>query len=189
MRSRVLSAGLVLGALAAPARAQDTTAAVRPGALVRLRTRQTDVHGHAVRCEARVSEVRADTLTVANVSRWGGCPRQAYAPSDLASVEISRGHRGSRLAHAGIGLLGGAAVGGTLAWALIGDGCAASGCDDGDLAVAVFTFIGVVTGGVTGTIVGAALPAGPRWAPLPTETPVRVAGLALRPSIRWVGGR
>jgi len=189
MRSRVLSAALVLGALAEPAQAQDTTAAVRPGTLVRLRTRRADAHGHAVRCEARVSEVRGDTLTVTNVSRWGGCPRQTYAPSDVASLEVSRGHRGSRLAHAGIGLLGGALVGGTLGWALIGDGCETSGCDDGDLAVAIVTFLGVVTGGVTGTIVGVALPAGPKWAPLSADTPVRVAGLALRPSVRWVGGR
>jgi hypothetical protein len=189
MRSRVVSAGIVLCALAAPVRAQDTTAAVRPGTLVRLRTRQADVHGHAVRCEARVSEVRGDTLTVTNVSRWGGCPRQTYAPSDVASLEISRGHRGSRLAHAGLGLLGGAIVGATLGWALIGDGCETSGCDDGDFAVAIVTFLGVVTGGVTGTIVGVALPAGPKWAPLPADTPVRVAGLALRPSIRWVGAR
>jgi hypothetical protein len=198
MRSTRARKVAVLCALApAWAGAQDTSAvqaiqAVRPvraGDLVRLRTRQRDAHGHGYRCEGRVSAIAADTLMVSSTSRWGGCPRQLYAPGDVASLDVARGNRGSRLAHVGIGVLAGSLLAGTIAWAAIGDDCGQSNCGDDELVAVVVAFLGVVVGGTTGAVVGLALPAGPKWAPVPTDTPLRVAGLAVRPSIRWVGSR
>lgn len=168
--------------------AQDIIA-VQVGDLVRLRTQPVDGVGPGARCQARVAAIGGDTLMVTNVSRWGGCPRQTYGPNAIRSLDVARGHRGSRLLHAGIGLLGGATAGGLLGWGLAGDGCQSGGCDDGGLVVAILTFAGIVTGGVTGTIVGAALPAGPRWVRSSVGAPVRVAGLRVHPSIRWVGSR
>lgn len=132
------------------------------------------------RCEGTVARLAGDTLVLAP---GGACPAGAY----LADVRVQRGHRGSRLGHAGLGLVGGIVVGGVVARVAAGDGCRVAGCD-GDYAVAVTTLGGVLLGGGLGTLIGAVLPAGPQWAPLGAQ-PLRVAGLSLRPGVRVVVGR
>ena len=109
-----------------------------------------------------------------------GCPAGSYD----ADLRVARGHDGSRLAHAALGLVGGAVAGGIIARVTAGDGCVIEGCDDGDLVVAIKTVIGVAAGGVIGAVVGALLPAGPRWLTETATRPVRVAGLELHPELR-----
>lgn len=133
------------------------------------------------RCEGTVARLAGDTLVLAP---GGACPAGAY----LADVRVQRGHRGSRLGHAGLGLLGGIVLGGAVARLAAGDGCRVAGCSDGDYAVAVVTLGGVLLGGGAGALIGAVLPAGPRWVPLGAQ-PLRVAGLSLRPGVRVVVGR
>jgi len=180
-------------ALGAPAwaRAQDTTTAVAATTVaatdrVRLRVATRDTRGRAIQCEARVSTWQADTLVLTNTSRWAGCPSLVYPPGGVTSLEVAHGSRGSRAVHTVVGLLVGAAAGGTVGRLFAGAAtdCVNSSCDDGGLAEFVFTFAGIALGGGIGGVAGLALPAGPRWVTVPTGGPVRVAGLQLQPALR-----
>jgi hypothetical protein len=181
-----LSVPAALGAQAGaqPAAPDSAPVGVRAGETVRLQARSRDAEGRRIDCDARVSALVADTLVLENVGRWSPCPRRAYAPDDVASLRVMRGHRGSRLMHAGVGLLIGAAVGGVTGYALAGGSCEAGCGSDGDIEAVILTFLGITGGGATGLLVGALLPAGPQWVTVPAGTPVRVAGLELRPAVR-----
>jgi hypothetical protein len=180
---RRVQVALVL-ALGAPAwtSAQDTTR-VQVGDRVRVRTSVADTRGRPIGCDARVSALAGDTLVLTNASRWAGCPARAY-PADAVGLQVVRGDHGSRLAHAALGLLVGAAAGGALArLETLGasNDCTGSPCNDTRLTANVAMLAGAYAG---------ALPAGPRWEAMPMGAPVRVAGLALRPSLHvGVGGR
>lgn len=179
--------------LAAPLGAQAPAAPpLLVGDSVRFRAVGRDAHGRRIDCDGRVRALTGDTIVLENVGRWSPCPRQLYEPASVAALQVARGRRGSRLAHAGLGLLIGGATGGVLGRALAGSGCSGGvhSCDDGDLAIAVLTFLGVVSGGATGLVIGVALPAGPRWVTVPAGSPVRFAGLAVQPGVRLrVGAR
>jgi hypothetical protein len=153
------------------------------GDLVRVRTRAVDARGRGIACDARVTAVAGDTVVLQNVSRWAGCPRQDYPADVVTGMQVARGRRGSRLAHAGAGLLIGGLVGGALLRFGATTDCTGSPCDDEGL-TALVTFLGVVAGATVGSAVGAVLPAGPKWMSVPTPAPVRVAGMVLRPAVR-----
>jgi hypothetical protein len=148
----------------------------RAGDHVRVRVTSPPDGPVGLQCEAPVAAVVADTLALA---RAGRCPAGAY----VGRVEVWRGDRGSRAAHASVGLVGGAVLGGLAGRLIVGDGCRVAGCDGGT-SVAIFTVLGGAAGALVGGVVGALLPAGPQWVPAGGARPVRVAGLAVRPALR-----
>lgn len=180
LRTALPVLALAFGGAAAPADGQP--APTPAGARVRARIVGPAGGPAGLHCEGQAVGVAGDTLRLAAGS---GCPPGAF----LADVEVAQGARGSRWAHAGLGLLGGALVGGVTARIAAGDGCRISPCDDGDFAVVILTVLGTAAGAAGGAVVGALLPAGVRWAPAGTARPLRVAGLAVRPGLRVVAGR
>lgn len=152
-------------------------AAPREGELIEARIIDGTGRRAGPRCAAPLTRVAGDTLVLA--AQWS-CPRGDH----VANVRVARGSNGSRLEHAGIGLLVGAASGGLLARLAAGDGCTIPGCDDGDFAVGVITMLGVASGGVIGVTVGALMPAGTRWVDVGAARPIRVGRLGLHPGVR-----
>lgn len=115
-----------------------------------------------IRCEARVSRLRLDTLLV---RPFGLCAQQPASMLRLHDLHLQK-RNPSRLANVAIGAAVGT-LGGVLAGlVIVGDGCRRAGCDGG-LSVAVFTLGGAVSGGLIGTTIGFLLPAGTRWVPSP----------------------
>ena len=131
------------------------------------------------RCAGSVAAVLGDTVVL-------GQPRSCPGGSHLASLHVARGDRGSRLAHTGLGLVGGALVGGVFAKLAVGDGCVSDACApvDGAYVAAIATMAGVVAGGVVGALIGVALPAGRQWVEVAGTRPLVVAGLEVRPGLR-----
>lgn len=130
------------------------------------------------RCTAWIGAVAGDTLLL---NRSASC-----APgSHLARIRAHTDDRGSRLKHAGVGLLAGALVGGSIGRIMAGDGCTRpGGCDDREFAIGVITLAGTVTGGLVGGLLGLAMPAGRRWIEMRGERPIRVGAVDVRPAIR-----
>lgn len=173
MRGSALMALLVLTAVArAPAQRVP-----RGGELVEARiVGQADsVLGQV--CSAWLGAVAGDTLVL---NRSTSCAKGSH----VARVRVYTDDHGSRLKHAGVGLLSGAVAGGLLGALAAGDGCRIDGCDDGGLAVAVITTAGTVAGGLIGVVVGVAMPAGRRWIQLDGERAIRVGSVDLRPAMR-----
>lgn len=186
MRTTICAAA-VLALLAPPASMagaqprSDSASLVNVGDLVQLRGRPADARSAGSECEGRVATA-GDTLVIEGAATNRLCPRWVYAPGTVAQLRVARGRRGSRLAHAGIGALVGAAVGAGLAYAAVGtDDCTDSSCDDIRYALAIF---GGGTFGTIGALIGALLPAGPRWVTVPVGGPVRIAGLTAQPAVR-----
>jgi hypothetical protein len=69
-------------------------------------------------------------------------------------------------------------------WKATGDGCSVGDCGDNNLATGVATMAGAAGGGLLGALIGASLPAGPRWIEMAGERPIRVGSFDLRPTIR-----
>ena len=155
----------------------------QPGERVQVRIVGPETQLVGMRCEGWVDAVAGDTIVL---GRQRDCPRGSH----VAVLRVARGDRGSRLAHAGLGLLGGGLVGGIVGRVAAGDGCRISGCDDGELAVVITTVGGAVAGAALGTLLGALRPAGPQWLTETATRPLRVAGLDVRPTLHVsVGGR
>lgn len=170
----VLAAALSGAPAMARAQASDVVPP-RVGETVRVRSPLVDGRGYRVECRGTVTSVAGDTLVLEGSTAANACPRRLYPADSVQRLHVARGHRGSRLAHAAIGLVGGAVFGGILGRAVAGDGCRVSGCDDGGLAIAILTVVGTIGGGTVGLVVGALVPAGPRWVPVYGEPTVRVA--------------
>ena len=128
-------------------------------------------------CRAWLGAVAGDTLLL---NRSESC----RTGSHVARLRVHTDDRGSRLQHAGVGLLAGAVVGGLIGRVSAGDGCTIAGCDEGGFAIGVITLVGTVTGALVGVVVGTALPAGRRWVDLEGERPIRVGAFDLRPAVR-----
>jgi len=129
-------------------------------------------------CFAWLGAVAGDTLVL---NRSASCVRGSH----VARIRDFTDDRGSRLKHAGIGLLSGAVAGGLVGRLIAGDGCTdMGGCDDAELAIGVITMAGTVAGALVGVVVGVAMPAGRRWVQLDGERPIRVGSVDLRPAIR-----
>ncbi len=156
---------------------------VRVGDRARIRTVGRDANGWRVDCEGRVTAIVGDTVVIENASRWSGCPRKLYDASELSQTEFAYRSRGSRVLHTVAGTGIGAAVGvvgGLLSYG--GTDCAFGDCDEEYAGIATVLF--GMLGGAAGGVIGLLMPAGPRWEALRTLAPVRVAGLAVRPSVR-----
>ena len=160
--------------IAAPARAQR---APRVGELVEARIVGGSDSLAGRLCQAWLGAVAGDTLVL---NRSASCPRGSHD----ARVRIHTDDRGSRLKHAGVGLLAGAVAGGLFGRLAAGDGCSVPGCDDGDFVVGVLTMVGTAAGALVGVVVGAAMPAGRRWVQLDGEHTIRVGSVDLRPAVR-----
>lgn len=177
------SAGIVArGALCFVAFVSSSLAAQevpRTGELVQARIVGPTSQLSGASCSAPVATFDGDTLVLA--AQWS-CPRGNY----LADLRIARGGRGSRLAHAALGLIAGGVIGGVIARSSVGDGCTNAGCDlqDAGYVSGAATAAGVAVGALIGTVVGAVLPAGKRWVDIGRERPIRVGALALRPAVR-----
>lgn len=128
-------------------------------------------------CIAWLGALAGDTLVL---NRSESCARGSH----VARVRVHSDDRGSRLKHAGVGLLAGAVTGGLIGRIVAGDGCTIPGCDDGGLAIGVITLAGTAAGGLLGVVVGAAMPAGRRWVQLEGERPIRMGSVDLRPTLR-----
>jgi hypothetical protein len=177
---------------AASAMAQDSTSIAPPpagrltpriGERVRFQLRDDPRRGLRADCEGTLVALAADTLVLEGAtSSLRACARQTYRPPEIERVRVVRGDHGSRFGHAALGLVIGSAAGAALGRLAAGDGCVSSPCDDGDFAVGIITFGGAVTGGVVGTLIGVAIPAGPEWVRIPLGGPVRVAGMTFTPT-------
>jgi hypothetical protein len=170
--ARIVLAALVIGA---PAGAQR---APRVGELVEARiVGQSDsVTGQP--CRAWLGALAGDTLVL---NRSASCPRGSHD----ARVRIHTDDHGSRLKHAGVGLLAGAVTGGLFGRIVAGDGCTVpGGCDDAGFAIGVITMAGTMAGALVGVLVGVAMPAGRRWVQLDGEHTIRVGSVDLRPTVR-----
>ena len=155
----------------------------QPGERVQARIVGPEAALIGMRCEGWVAAVAGDTIVL---GEQRDCPRGNHD----AVLRVARGDRGSRIAHAGLGLIGGGLVGGIIGRVAAGDGCRIEGCDDGGLAIGILTVGGAAAGAVFGTLVGATLPAGPQWLTETATRPLRVAGLDVRPTVHVsVGGR
>jgi hypothetical protein len=173
VRESALIALLVL-VFGAPAAAQDVP---RVGELVEARiVGQSDPLVGQL-CTAWLGAIARDTLVL---NRSASCARGSH----VARVRVHSDDHGSRLKHAGVGLLAGAVTGGLVGRIVAGDGCTIPGCDDGGLAIGVITLAGTVAGALVGVVVGVAMPAGRRWVQLDGERPIRVGTLDLRPAFR-----
>ena len=151
----------------------------RPGEQVRVRIVSSETARIGTLCAGSVAAVVGDTVVL-------GQPRSCPGGSHLAALRIARGDRGSRLAHTGLGLVGGALVGGIFAKLAVGDGCVSDVCApaDGAYAAAIVTMAGAVAGGLVGALVGVALPAGQQWVETAGTRPLVVAGVEVRPGVR-----
>ena len=151
------------------ATAQPRAARLGVGDQVRFTlTRDTaaSFESRGVRCEAQVSQLLMDTVAVRPYGRCALPDVRFWKARDL-QVE---GNRGSRLGHFVAGTGFGLLVGGIAGLLIAGDGCHASQCDDGALAVLELTLVGITAGGVVGAGVGLLLPAGSRWVSVPNAT-------------------
>lgn len=176
MHSRTRAVLLILTlALATPVVAQPTIVA-RRGDYVRIGPPDGVPDRSFQACTARVAAILQDTLLLESAA---ACLRGSYD----ASVEVAAVYHGERRTHAVIGFAGGAVLGALAGRLAAGDGCTTS-CSDGALAIVILTVAGAGAGALVGTIIGIALPAGGEWGPRRARQPVRIAGLALRPSIQ-----
>ena len=173
VRSSALIALLVLAA-ATRAQAQRTP---RVGELVEARIVGESDSLAGRLCQAWLGAVAGDTLVL---NRSASCPRGSHD----ARVRIYTDDRGSRLKHAGVGLLAGAVTGGLFGRLAAGDGWSVPGCDDGDFVVGVLTMVGTAAGAIVGVVVGVAMPAGRRWVQLDGEHTIRVGSVGLHPAVR-----
>jgi len=156
--------------------------APQPGERVRVRIVGPEPALIGMRCEGWVAAVAKDTIVL-------GQPRECPRGSHAAVLRVARGDCGSRLAHAGLGFLGGGLAGGIVGRVAAGDGCRISPCDDGEIAVVILTVGGAAAGAALGTLLGALLPAGPRWLTETVTRPLRVAGVEVHPGVQVsVGG-
>lgn len=108
-------------------------------------------------CEGKVSRLSLDTIVV---RPHGQCGSDILQPR-LVELQTEK-RRGSRVAHIKKGLIFGAISGGILGRLIVGDGCKRPGCDGG-YAVLQYTLTGLVGGGIIGSAIGFALPAGTHW--------------------------
>lgn len=170
---------IVSTATSIPEAAAQSAPIARPGERVRGRIIQSATAALGAECTGRVRAVERDTIIV---SASEGCPRESY----LGDLRVARGSRGSRLVHVGIGIVVGGIAGAVVASVARRDGCGDTGCfgDDEAYVSGIRTMVYTAVGMAAGAAIGAVLPAGPRW----IETaggPVRVAGVALRPGVRF----
>ena len=176
--ARVRSSALIalLGLMvAAPAQAQRVP---RVGELVEARIVGESDSVAPQLCRAWIGAVAGDTLVL---NRSASCARGSH----VARVRLHTDDRGSRLKHAGVGLLAGAVTGGLMGRLSAGNGCTnGGGCDDAGFAIGVITMAGTVAGAVVGVVVGVAMPAGRRWVQLEGERPIRAASIDFRPTVR-----
>ena len=129
-------------------------------------------------CRAWIGAVAGDTLVH---NRSASCSKGVH----VARVRLHTDDRGSRLKHAGVGLLAGGVTGGILGRLSVGNGCVdPGGCDDAGFAIGVITMVGTMAGALVGVVVGVAMPAGRRWVQLEGERPIRVGSVGLRPAMR-----
>jgi hypothetical protein len=162
-------------ACAAPAAAQR---APHVGELVEARIVGQSDSVSAELCKAWIGAVVGDTLVL---NRASSCARGSH----VARVRIHTDDHGSRLKHAGVGLLAGAVTGGLFGRIVAGDGCTdPGGCDDAGFAIGVITMAGTMAGALVGVLVGVAMPAGPRWVQLQGDRPIRDGSVELRPTVR-----
>jgi uncharacterized protein YcfJ len=179
----------VLWAVGASAEAQMTASSdslSRPaiGDRVSLRTQPLGERRARAQCDARVTGVSRDTLLLAHTNSSRLCPPWVYAPEQIATLQVAAGRdRGSRAGHAFLGLGAGAVIGGVAGFA-IGHASECSGCDFNGLVTAVGVIAGGSLGGLTGLIVGLAVPAGPRWRNVPVTGPVQVTRAPGGPELR-----
>jgi hypothetical protein len=177
-------------AIAARVDAQTTSDSTREASVivvgdrVDLRSTPVDRRGARAECEGDVTAIAGDTIVVGNTNAPRTCPRWTYGRDVVAELRVARGHRGSRAKHALVGFAIGAAVGGTLGYLSVGTDDCTGECDlDGLLTAAAALGVGTL-GGLTGTIIGALLPAGPNWLTVPVPGPIRVAGVRVQPALR-----
>jgi hypothetical protein len=166
---------LLVLSVTAPAGAQRTP---RVGELVEARIvgESDSLRGQA--CTAWLGALAGDTLVL---NRSASCPRGSHD----ARVRIHTDDHGSRLKHAGVGLLAGAVTGGLFGRIVAGDGCTVpGGCDDAGFAIGVITMAGTMAGALVGVVVGVAMPAGRRWVQLDGERTIRVGLVDLHPAVR-----
>ena len=175
---RVRSSELIalLGLMvAAPAQAQRVP---RVGELVEARIAGSSDSLTGQPCRAWIGAVAGDTLVL---NRSAGCVKGTH----VARVRLHTDDRGSRLKHAGVGLLAGAVTGGLMGRLSAGNGCTnGGGCDDAGFAIGIITMAGTVAGALVGVVVGVAMPAGRRWVQLDGERPIRMGSVDVRPAIR-----
>jgi hypothetical protein len=151
----------------------------RPGERVRGKIVQPANAALGAECTGRVRAVHSDTVIVTSSE---GCPPESY----LGDLRVARGSRGSRLAHVGVGIVVCGITGFVVARASRRSRCGDSGCfgDDESYVSGIRTTVYTAIGSVVGAGLGAALPAGPRWIRT-AGGPVRVAGIALHPEVRF----
>jgi hypothetical protein len=179
-RTTLLTVAFILVAFSAGASAQESVSP-QPGEHVRIHIVELDHPRFGQRCEGWIAAVERDTIVI-------GQPRSCAVGSYAGRLRVARGDRGSRLSHTGIGLLGGALAGGVIARIAVGDGCRIDSCDDGEFAVGVITLLGTVSGALVGTVIGATLPAGPRWVTETVTRSLRVANAEVHPGLRVSSG-
>jgi hypothetical protein len=154
------------------------------GDRVGLRSTPVDRRGARAQCEGDVTAIAGDTIVVGNANAARVCPRWTYSRDVVAELRVARGDRGSRVKHALVGFAIGAVAGGALGYAAVGTDDCTGECDlDGLLTAAATIGLGTV-GGLTGTIIGALMPAGPKWLAVPVPGPIRVAGVRVQPTLR-----
>lgn len=174
MRTTALS--VLLLAIPVAGAATQSSFTVERGASVLIRSVAPSGPDDATTCEARVGRIEQDTLLL---GRPFGCPKGSY----LARVRVARGNHGSRLAHAGIGLLAGGVAGGVVTRIAVGHRCTVGDCTDDAFVTGIRTMFGAAIGAAIGLTFGALLPAGPRWVDAGVR-PVRVGAFTLRPELR-----
>ena len=158
--------------------------AIVVGDHVDLRSQPVDRRGARAQCEGDVTAIAGDTIVVGNANAPRLCPRWTYTRDVVAELRVARGNRGSRVKHALVGFAIGATAGGVIGFAAASADHCTGECDlDGVLTVAATIALGTV-GGLTGTIIGALVPAGRRWISVPVPGPVRVAGMRVQPALR-----
>lgn len=151
---------------------------------VDLRSQPVPPRGARAQCEGDVTAIAGDTIVVGNASAPRMCPRWTYTRDVVSELRVARGHRGSRVKHALVGFAIGAAVGGAVGYLAVGTDDCRGECDlDGLVTFAAMVGLGTV-GGLTGTIIGALVPAGPKWLTVPVPGPIRVAGMRVQPALR-----
>ena len=174
VRELTFAVSLVI-VLGTPSAAQR---APRVGELVEARIVGQSDSVSAQLCKAWIGAVVGDTLVL---NRSSSCARGSH----VARVRIHTDDHGSRLKHAGVGLLAGAVTGGLFGRIVAGDGCTdPGGCDDAGFAIGVITMAGTMAGALVGVLVGVAMPAGRRWVQLQGDRPIRVGSVDLRPTVR-----
>jgi hypothetical protein len=117
-------------------------------------------------CEGKITRLLLDTLVV---RPFGQCRHYDNALVNLRDVDLAR-NRGSRARHLLAGVAIGGIAGGVAGFLLVGDGCKKGYEDcDGGLAQISWTLGGIIVGGLSGGAIGAFIPAGLQWRPLPNR--------------------